>query len=62
MIGDTVNIAKRVESDIASGGEIVIGPETYAQVQGSFQCEALPAAQLRGKQRSIQLYRIEAAC
>ncbi len=62
VIGDTVNIAKRVESDIASGGEIVIGPETYAQVQGSFQCEALPAAQLRGKQRSIQLYRIEAAC
>ena len=43
-----------------SGGEIVIGPETYAQLQGSFQCEALTPTLLRGKQQPIALYRVEA--
>jgi adenylate cyclase len=61
VIGDTVNTAKRMESDVASGGEIVIGPETYAHVESFLQCEALPPALLRGKQEPIQLYRVEAA-
>ena len=60
VIGDTVNTAKRMESDVASGGEVVIGPETYAQLQGSFQCEALTPTLLRGKQQPIALYRVEA--
>ena len=61
VIGDTVNTAKRMESDVASSGEIVIGSETYEHVQSFLSCEALPPTLLRGKQEPIQLYRVEAA-
>ena len=59
VIGDTVNTAKRIETEVAGAGEVVIGAETYALLQGSFACEALPPASLRGKPQPLQLYRVE---
>ena len=58
VIGDTVNTAKRIETEAAGAGELVMGPETYALVQGSFPCEALEPSRLRGKQQPLQLYRV----
>ncbi|MCH2105999.1 MAG: FHA domain-containing protein [Planctomycetes bacterium] len=58
VIGDTVNTAKRIETEVAGAGELVIGPETYALIQGSFTCEALEPSLLRGKQQPLQLYRV----
>lgn len=58
VIGDAVNTASRLESSVAQPGDIVIGPETYAQARQFFQCEALPEMQLRGKQQRILPYRV----
>ena len=52
VIGDTVNTAKRIETEAAGAGELVMGPETYALVQGSFTCEALEPSRLRMGGRS----------
>lgn len=58
VIGDAVNTASRLESSVAQPGDIVIGPETYAQVREMFECEALPEIQLRGKQHRVLPYRV----
>ncbi|MDE0892308.1 MAG: adenylate/guanylate cyclase domain-containing protein [Planctomycetota bacterium] len=59
VIGDTVNTAKRIESQAAKGGKIVIGPATYELVKDHCRCEALPLMALKGKQEQLQLYSVE---
>ena len=61
VIGDTVNTAKRIESQAAKGGKIVVGPTTYALVKDLFSCESLPLMRLKGKQEQLQLYSIESS-
>jgi class 3 adenylate cyclase len=56
VIGDTVNTACRIESQVAEVGQVVIGASTYDLLQDTFDCEALPAMQVKGKQQSIQAY------
>lgn len=52
VIGDAVNIASRLESEVATPGQIVIGQATWAQIQGRFSGEALPEVQLKGRRRT----------
>ena len=59
VIGDTVNTAKRIESQAAKGGKIVIGPATHELVKDLYHCEALPPMALKGKQEQLQLYSVE---
>jgi adenylate cyclase len=59
VIGDTVNTAKRIESQAAKGGKIVIGPATYELVKDCCRCEALPLMALKGKLEQLQLYSVE---
>jgi adenylate cyclase len=56
VIGDTVNVASRLESSVAAPGQVVVGPSTCALVQHCYQCEALPPAALKGKALRIQPY------
>jgi len=56
VIGDTVNTACRIESEIAKVGQVVIGAATYDSVRDAFHCDPLPATQVKGKQQSIQAY------
>jgi len=57
VIGDTVNLASRI-CGIASGKEILIGPETYQQIQGEIDVEPLPPQMFKGKSQPIVVYRV----
>jgi adenylate cyclase len=57
VIGDVVNTASRLCSR-AGPGEIVISKNTYEIVKDQFNVEEMPAAQLKGKAQSQQLYRV----
>jgi len=56
VIGDTVNIASRLESSVAKPGEVVIGPATFAQLGGGFRCRPLEETGLKGKRERIRPY------
>jgi adenylate cyclase len=54
VIGDTVNVASRLESDVAEPGQVVVASETRRRLGERFPCKSLPEVRLRGKQRSVQ--------
>lgn len=58
VIGDTVNVASRLESSVAKPGEIIVGPGTYLSVYQDIECEPLMPAQLKGKAKPIPVYRV----
>lgn len=57
-IGDTVNIAERLES-IAKGGEILISGEVYAQIREHYQAEPIGEQSLKGRQDKVLVYRMK---
>ncbi|MGA2617617.1 MAG: adenylate/guanylate cyclase domain-containing protein [Thermoguttaceae bacterium] len=57
-IGDTVNVASRLEAAVAQPGQTVVGPATWELVKDHFECEPLGEVQLRGKRHSIRPYRV----
>ncbi len=59
VIGDVVNIASRLESSVAKPGEVVIGEATWLQAKNAFHCEALEEVRLKGRQKTVQPYRVE---
>ena len=61
VLGDTVNVASRLESSVAQPGQIAIGPMTYEMVKHRYHCQPLPAVQLKGKQKVVQPYLVEDA-
>lgn len=61
VIGDTVNVASRLESMVAKPGQVVIGPTTYEMVKARFTCHPLAPIQLKGKNQSVQPYLVSAA-
>ena len=58
VLGDTVNIASRLESSVAKPGQIVIGEGTYARVEDKFRLEDLGSYELRGKKLRMQAYEV----
>lgn len=60
VLGDTVNIASRLETT-AEPGDIVIGESTYRLVRGAFQMRRLTPLQVKGKSQPVQAYLVEAA-
>ncbi len=58
VLGNTVNIASRLEESVAGAGEIVIGAETYRQLRGEIAAEALGEVALKGLQQRIEAYRV----
>lgn len=61
VIGDTVNVASRLETSVARPGQVVIGPATYELVKDAFQCRPLPEIRLKGKQHPVQPYLVTPA-
>lgn len=57
-IGDTVNIAERLES-LAKGGEVLISEEVYARVRERYQATPMGEQALKGRQDKVMVYRLE---
>ncbi|UCE40492.1 MAG: FHA domain-containing protein [Candidatus Aminicenantes bacterium] len=57
VIGDSVNIASRLESS-AEPNQILIGEETYRQVKGKFKTRKVGSKTFRGKSESIMVYEV----
>jgi adenylate cyclase len=58
VLGNTVNIAARLEEFVASPGSIVVGETTFQAVQNLFDTEPLGEVPLKGLSRKIGTYRI----
>lgn len=58
VLGNTVNIAQRLEASVAKPGQIVIGEETYKLVKDHFETQELGEFSLKGLEKSIQVYEV----
>lgn len=58
VIGDTVNVASRLESTVAAPGQVIIGPATYEHVSDVFRCQACTPVPLKGKSQTVQPYQV----
>jgi adenylate cyclase len=58
VLGDTVNTASRLESSVAKPGSVVIGRNTWALVEGQFDCHALGTFSLKGKEQEVLVYEV----
>lgn len=55
VIGDTVNLASRLEG-AAQVGQVVIGAETYRQLPEGTVVQPLGALQVKGKEAPVEAY------
>lgn len=58
VIGDTVNVASRLESQVSKVGQVVISPATYEAVKDHFECEELGPFSVKGKSLVLHPYRV----
>ena len=59
VLGNTVNVAARLEALVAQPGDVVLGPETWRLLNGAVPVEPLGELQLKGLQQKIQAYRVK---
>lgn len=60
-IGDTVNVAARLEG-LAAPGEILISGEVYERLKGRIEAEYLGERELKGKREEIAVYKVMRVC
>jgi len=58
VLGNTVNVASRLEALVARPGDVVLGPETWRLLEGAISTEPLGELQLKGLQQKITAYRV----
>ncbi len=58
VLGNTVNVAARLEAFVARPGDVVLGPETHRLLGGAIETEPLGEFQLKGLERKIVAYRV----
>jgi class 3 adenylate cyclase/tetratricopeptide (TPR) repeat protein len=51
-LGDTINVAARLQS-LAETGQVLVGPETRRAIEGTFELEDLGAHDLKGKDEPV---------
>jgi class 3 adenylate cyclase len=56
-VGDTVNLASRVES-LAEAGSTYVTEDTFKLTEGFFRFEALGEREVKGKEKPINVYRV----
>jgi adenylate cyclase len=57
VIGDTVNVAQRLQS-VADQGQILINEESYEQIKQSFNCNFLGVKTLKNKASELKVYEV----
>jgi adenylate cyclase len=57
VIGDTVNIAQRLQT-AAGSGQIVINEDCYEKIKQSFSCKKIGSASLKNKAAEMMLYEV----
>lgn len=57
VIGDSVNVASRLES-IAASNQILIGEDTYKAVKGKFNINKVGSKKVKGKKTQIMVYEV----
>ena len=57
VIGDTVNLAQRLQS-AAKPGQILVTENVYAQIKESFKCEMVGEFNLKNKAKSVVAYEV----
>jgi len=58
VLGNTVNVAARLEAFVAEPDDVVLGPGTYFLLDGAIPTEPLGEFQLKGLRQKIQAYRV----
>jgi adenylate cyclase len=58
VIGDTVNLAARLESRAAQG-QVLIGQSTYDKVRDRVLAEHLGALPVKGKQQPVEIWLVK---
>jgi adenylate cyclase len=58
VIGDTANTSARL-CGVATAGQILLSEATLARVQGRFEVEELPPAQLKGKEKPFRVFNLK---
>jgi adenylate cyclase len=58
VLGNTVNVAARLEEAVAAPGDIVVGEETHRLLAGACEVELIGDAPLKGLQQRIKAYRV----
>jgi class 3 adenylate cyclase len=59
-IGDTVNLAARLEQEVAEAGQVVVGPTTYAAIKHLAIARPLDPIEVKGKRHPIDCWVLEA--
>jgi adenylate cyclase len=58
VIGDTANTSARL-CGIALAGQIIVSESTHARLGNRFECEELPAAHLKGKEKPLRIFNVK---
>jgi adenylate cyclase len=58
VLGNTVNVAARLQNTVAKAGQIVMGEPTHTQVEHLFPTEVLGNFQLKGLQGKVPVFRL----
>ena len=58
VLGDIVNTASRLETSVAKPGQVVVGQQTLALVQGQFDFRPLGSFSLKGKAKEVLAYEV----
>ena len=59
LTGPTINLAKRLTS-LASGGDIMVGPDTYRSTKDTFMFTEMGPTLFRGKSSPVDVYKVSA--
>ena len=61
VLGDTVNIASRLESSVAQPMMIVVGENTFRAAKDEFDCRSLGRVTLKGKKNVVEAFEVLAS-